>query len=124
MSGLVGIRGAIQASADTEEAIDGATRELLGAIVERNGLDAGSLVAAWFTQTEDLTAVYPAASARRMGWESVPMMCAREAGVDGQLPRTIRTLVLAASGAGPASVRHVYLGSAAALRPDLTGEER
>lgn len=122
MKGLVGIRGAAQADGDTPEAIDGATRAILEAIVDRNRIDPRQVVATWFTQTPDLTTVYPAASARRMGWEHVPMMCAQEASVDGALPRTIRALVFAEIDEGR-DVRHAYLGAARSLRPDLNERE-
>lgn len=118
MTTIVGIRGAVQAEADTAQAIDLATRELLEAIVGRNRLEMASIAAAWFTQTPDLTAVYPAASARGIGWGGVPMMCAQEAAVDGALPRTIRALVVARLD-GDRPVRHVYLGETTTLRPDL-----
>lgn len=119
MNGLVAIRGAAQAEANTAAAIDATTRELLEAIVEANGIEAASIAAAWFTQTPDLTAVYPAESARRMGWVAVPMLCAQEAHVDGALPRTIRTMILVPADARP---RHVYLGPARVLRPDLSDD--
>lgn len=120
MNGLVAIRGAVQAEANTAGAIDAATRELLEAIVEANGIEAASIAAAWFTQTPDLTAVYPAESARRIGWVAVPMLCAQEADVDGALPRTIRTLILVPADAS--RPRHVYLGPARVLRPDLNDD--
>lgn len=120
MTGWIAIRGAVQAEADTPEAIDAATRELLEAIVEANGIDPASIAAAWFTQTTDLAAVYPAESARRIGWIEVPMLCAQEAEVDGALPRTIRTLILVPPADG--RPRHVYLGAARVLRPDLGDE--
>lgn len=123
MTRLVAIRGAVQATADTAAAIDVATRELLEALVAANGLDPGTIAAAWFTQTPDLSARYPAAAARSMGWSHVSFLCAQEAAVEGALPRTIRTLVLAAHDAGPEEVRHVYLGAAQALRPDLSAKE-
>lgn len=120
MTGWIAIRGAVQAEADTPEAIDAATRVLLEAIVGANGIDPASIAAAWFTQTSDLAAVYPAESARRIGWVAVPMLCAQEADVDGALPRTIRTMILAAADGRP---RHVYLGAARVLRPDLGGDD-
>lgn len=121
MTGIVAIRGAVQAEADTPEAIDAATRELLEALLEANAIDAGAVAAAWFTQTSDLTAVYPAESARRIGWDAVPMLCAQEAGVAGALPRTIRTMILVPPGGD--RPRHVYLGAARVLRPDLGDDD-
>lgn len=117
MSALAAIRGAVQAEADTAEAIDAATETLLAEIVRRNGLDLDEIVAVWFTQTADLAAAWPAPTARRMGWSGAAFLCGVEPAVEGSLPRTIRALVLADGRSG--RPRHAYLGAAAALRPDL-----
>lgn len=117
MSALAAIRGAVQAAADSPAAIDAATRLLLSEIAGRNRLDPGAVVAVWFTQTADLVAAYPAATARGMGWTGAAFLCAQEASVPGGLPRAIRALVLAEGLSGPP--RHAYLGAAMSLRPDL-----
>lgn len=119
MTPLRGIRGAVQAPADTAEAIDAATRELLLAMVERNRIDPSTIVAAWFTQTADLTAAPAPAAARALGWRHVPLLGAQEASVPGDMPRVVRVLVLAPPAAEPAAVHHVYLGETQSLRPDL-----
>jgi chorismate mutase len=111
-----GIRGAVQASADTPAAIEAAGRELLAAIVERNALDPAAIVAIWFTQTDDLTAGHAPAAARALGWNHVPLLGAREPSVAGDLPRVVRVLVLARTAS---EARHVYLGETRSLRPDL-----
>lgn len=119
MTTLRGIRGAIQATTDSAAAIDAATRELLTTMIERNGIDPGAVTAIWFTQTGDLTAAHAAASARALGWAHVPLLCAQEAPVAGQMPRVVRALMLAPAAASPGAVRHAYLGAASALRKDL-----
>lgn len=123
MSGVTAIRGATQVEADTAEAIDAATREMLREMVERNGIDPDAIVAIWFTQTPDLTAVHAPASARALGWRSVSLLGAQEAGVEDQLPRVVRALVMAATPLEPSDVRHVYHGATRRLRPDLHDEE-
>lgn len=117
MTGVTAIRGAVQAAADTAEAIHVATAGLLDEILERNGLDSGRVVAVWFTQTADLRAAVPASTARQRGWDGTACLCAQEPAVGEGLPRVIRVLVLARGLATPP--RHAYLGAAAALRPDL-----
>ncbi|HET9582126.1 MAG TPA: chorismate mutase [Gemmatimonadota bacterium] len=119
MKAVRAIRGAVQAAEDAPAAIESATRELLSAIMDRNGLVADDLVAVWFTQTPDLTAAHAAAAARGLGWTSVPLLSALEVPVDGQLPRVVRALVLAQREGGVPEVRHVYLGGASVLREDL-----
>ncbi|MGH7570874.1 MAG: chorismate mutase [Gemmatimonadota bacterium] len=119
MSAIRGIRGAIQVAEDSLEAIDRASRELLLAMAGRNGLEPDDLVAIWFTQTPDLTATHAAASARSLGWTTVPLLSALEVPVDGQLPRVIRALVLVHWRDGAPEIRHAYLGGASRLREDL-----
>jgi chorismate mutase len=57
-------------------------------------------------------------AARRLGFDRVPLLCAREIDVPGSLPRVIRVLIHHYAGQGHAA-RHVYLGEARALRADL-----
>ena len=46
-----------------------------------------------FTATNDLDAEFPAVAARRIGFDRVPLLCAREIAVPGSLPRVIRVLI-------------------------------
>ena len=115
-----GIRGAIGVDANCAESILDATRELLQRIVDANGLDAGDLAGVIFTATADLDAAYPARAAREMGWVDVPLLCTQEMGVADNLPRCIRVLVLWNTDRISVQIRHVYLGRARVLRPDLS----
>jgi chorismate mutase len=116
-----GVRGATVASRDDSEAILSATRQLLQALVKANPpLQVEELASAWFTVTSDLTAVHPAKAARQLGWEQVPLMCALEIPVPESLPRCIRVLLHWNTDLAQSEIRHVYLGAAANLRPDLT----
>ena len=119
-----GIRGATQVAENTPEAILAATRKLLLAITEANPtLEARDIASIFFTATVDLDAVHPALAARDFGWVNVPLLCAQEIAVPGSLPRTVRMLVHWNTNLPQAAVQHVYLGAAAALRPDLiTGQ--
>lgn len=115
-----GIRGAITVERDTPEEIHAATRRLLEAILERNGIhDPAELAALIFTVTEDLISAFPAEAARQLGMNRVPLLSAREVPVPGSLPRVIRILALWNTDAPPEAIRHVYLGKAQRLRPDL-----
>jgi chorismate mutase len=115
-----GIRGAITVKGDQPELILAATQELLGAILRANaGLQAEDIASALFTTTDDLVSVHPALAARQMGWEHVPMMCAREIPVPGSLPRCIRVLVQWNTERAQTAIKHVYLREAISLRPDL-----
>jgi chorismate mutase len=115
-----GIRGAITVDADRPELILAATQELLGAILRANaGLQAEDIASALFTTTDDLVSVHPALAARQMGWEHVPMMCAREIPVPGSLSRCVRVLVQWNTERAQTAIKHVYLREAVSLRPDL-----
>jgi chorismate mutase len=117
-----GIRGAITVSADQPGLILTATQELLEAILRANSsLQIEDIASALFTTTDDLVSVYPAMAARQMGWEHVPMMCAREIPVPGSLPRCVRLLVLWNTNYAQTAINHVYLREAVSLRPDLAG---
>ncbi len=115
---LHALRGAITVERNDSEAILAATSELMGALVERNSLSLEDLVSCIFTVTDDLNAEFPAVAARALGFESVPLLCAREIPVPGALPRVIRVLIhyYPSNGVAPS---HVYLRGAEALRADL-----
>jgi chorismate mutase len=115
---LWAVRGAIQVERNDAEAILGATEELVGELMRRNGLAGESMVSCIFTVTADLDAEFPAVAARRLGLDSVPLLCAKEVDVPGAMERVIRVLVhyYADSGQRPS---HTYLGEAQALRADL-----
>jgi chorismate mutase len=115
-----GIRGATSVSTNYVEDILQATREMLEQIVAANGVKVGDLAGVIFTATPDLDAAYPAQAAREMGWTDVPLMCTQEMTVVNSLERCIRVLVLWNTGRPPDRIRHVYLGRARELRPDLT----
>jgi chorismate mutase len=115
---LFAVRGAVQAAANEADAILAATSELMRELLERNELEAGSIVSCLFTTTDDLDAEFPAVAARRLGLDAVPLLCCREIPVPGSMERVIRVLVhfYAPPGHVPA---HTYLGATKDLRSDL-----
>jgi chorismate mutase len=115
-----GIRGAITIESDTRENVLSGTRELLSAIMASNlDLKMDAIASAFFTVTGDIASAYPALAARQMGWDQVPMMCAREIPVIGSLPLCIRVLILWNTNKTQKEIQHVYLREAVELRPDL-----
>ncbi len=118
-----GIRGAVCAEANQADAILSATRALLQRIVAANDLSTDQVASAIFTATSDLDAAYPARAARELGWTGVPLLCMQELAVAGSLPRCIRVLIHWNTDRAPGEIRHVYLGTARALRPDLAADE-
>jgi len=115
---LYAVRGAISVHHNDAKDILDATTELMSAIMERNALSPESVVSCIFTATNDLNAEFPAVAARALGFERVPLLCAREIPVPRALPRVIRVLIHYYADEDH-EARHVYLGDAAALRADL-----
>ena len=115
-----GIRGATTIKKDTKENVLSATRELLGAILKANQeLKTDDIASALFTTTEDIRSAYPAMAARQLGWDLVPMMCAREIPVPGAVPMCIRVLIHWNTDKKQSAITHIYLRDAVNLRPDL-----
>ena len=71
-----------------------------------------------------IASAYPALAARQMGWDLVPMMCAREIPVKGSLPLCIRVLIHWNTNKQQSEIKHVYLRNAVQLRPDLVAVEK
>jgi len=119
-----GLRGATTVSADEPELVLHATRELLEAILDANfQMKPEDVASAIFTVTDDLASTFPAQAARQMGWELVPMLCAREIPVPDSLPRVIRVLVHWNTDLPQSEIKHVYLRDAVKLRPDLVAAQ-
>jgi chorismate mutase len=115
---LFAVRGATQAEANEPEAILAATEALLRELIERNGLEPEAMVSCLFTTTDDLDAEFPAVAARKLGFDRVPLLCAREVPVPGAPGRIIRVLIHYYAGESHRA-QHVYLGEARTLRTDL-----
>ena len=115
---LFALRGASTVDRNTSEAILGATEWLMREIMKRNDLEPEAVVSCIFTLTDDLDAEYPAVAARKLGFDRVPLLCAREVPVPGSLPRVIRVLIHYYADEAHRA-QHVYLGDARRLRSDL-----
>ena len=111
-----GVRGATTAEANTGEAIHGATTELLESLIKENSIEERDVASVIFTMTPDLTAVFPAAAARRLGWNSTALLGAVETDVPGSLNRCIRVLILVNTDKEPGELVNVYLRGTDTLR--------
>jgi len=109
---------------DGAEEILAATRELLGALAEANGIAGADVASIIFTTTPDLTAAFPARAARELGWTDVALLGAQEAGVREGPDRCIRVLMHWNTNHRQDEVVHVYLKEAKQLRPDRTERRR
>jgi chorismate mutase len=115
---LFALRGATTVDRNEPDAILGATEALMREIMERNALGPADVVSCIFTLTDDLDAEFPAVAARKLGFDRVPLLCAREVPVPGALPMVIRVLIHYYA-AEDHRANHVYLGEARRLRQDL-----
>ncbi len=115
---LFALRGATSVASNDAAAILEATEELMAELRARNALVPEDVVSCIFTATNDLDAEFPAVAARKIGFERVPLLCAREIDVPGSLARVIRVLIHHYAPEGHVA-RHVYLGEARSLRADL-----
>ncbi len=120
MSAVRGVRGAVTVERNDAAEILDATEKLLRAMIARNDIATEDIASALFTVTPDLTAVFPAAAARRMGWVLVPLLNFTEIGVPGGLGFCIRAMLHVNTAKTQAEIEHVYLDGAVVLRPDLT----
>lgn len=119
-----GIRGANYVKQDDPETILSATRQLLVAILDANPrLLTEDIASVLFTLTPDLRSTHPAQAARQLGWNQVPLICAQEISTPTSLERCIRVLVHWNTDLPQDAIRHVYLGKASCLRPDLNLKE-
>lgn len=113
-----GIRGATTVAENSEEAILGATRELLYTMIQANGIEVEDVASAHFTTTVDLNATYPALAARQLGWYDAALLCGHEMMVPGALGKCVRILIHWNTTKTPKEIVHVYLHGARGLRPD------
>lgn len=118
-----GIRGATTTEVDSAVEIVEATRELLTALIDANGIVAEDIAGAWFTTTRDLRTEFPAVAARQLGWVDVPLICGHEMDVPLANPRSIerciRVMILMNTEKPQSAITHVYLRGAQAIKAEL-----
>ena len=119
MSSVRAIRGATQAASNSAEAIGAATQELLFEILKANKISSADVISVIFTVSPDLSAAFPAGSAREVGFTDVPLICAVEINVPGALERTIRVMAHVETTLSKSEISHIYLGAAKSLRRDI-----
>ena len=115
-----GVRGAISVEENNPDSILNATRQLLEQIIQKNGILKEDVPSVIFSATDDLDAVYPAKAARDLGWTETALMCMQEMKVTGSLRMCIRVLIHWNTDIPQAEIKHIYLGEAKKLRPDLS----
>jgi chorismate mutase len=114
------VRGATQLESDTREHMLERVAEMVRDVMESNDLVVDDFISIIFTATEDLVSEFPAYAARILGFDDVPLICARELEIDGSMPRCVRMMAHIETDLTRADITHVYLHGAANLRRDLT----
>lgn len=114
-----GIRGATTVDVNNKESILERTRELLLILQKTNDFSTSDIVSVFFSMTSDLNAAFPAAAARQMGWNNVPLFDMQEIKVPKSLPQCIRILIQINCQKSQLEIKHCYLRGAKSLREDL-----
>lgn len=113
------IRGAVQVPANTAHDIAAGVKELVTAVLTANSLAPSDVISIFFTSTADLTAAFPAAACREIGFGNVPLIGSVEVDVPGALDRTVRAMLHVETEAASDQISHIYLHGAIALRRDI-----
>ncbi len=113
------MRGATTCDENSKAEVDAKTQRLVSEMLERNAIDHDDLVSIIFTATDDITAEFPATAARALGLGDVPLLCARELGIEHGMPLAIRVMMHFYGEQPRNDLHHVYLEGARTLRDDL-----
>ncbi len=113
------VRGATQLEEDSREHMLERVAEMVTDVMASNDLVVDDFISIIFTATSDLVSEFPAYAARRLGFDDVPLICARELEIDGSMPRVVRMMAHVETHMSRSEVTHVYLHGASNLRRDL-----
>ena len=116
---MLALRGATTCDENTKAEVEVKTQRLVAEMLERNAIAHDDLVSIIFTATDDITAEFPATAARALGLGDVPLLCARELGIDHGKPLAIRVMMHFYGEQARGDLHHVYLEGARSLRDDL-----
>ena len=120
---LRGVRGATTAISNDPESIREATKKLLVALTKANALRPNDIAAVIFSSTPDLNAAFPAAAARELGWNDVPLFGTQEIDCQTGISLCIRVLILLNTEKLQHEIQSIYQAGAVVLRPDLSATE-
>ncbi|MFC6332280.1 chorismate mutase [Paenibacillus septentrionalis] len=115
-----GIRAAATVDANDAAQIKEVTLAMIQQLIQENDIQPEDVACVYITVTNDLDQAFPAQPIRQLpGWDLVPLMCALEVPVKGSLEKCVRLMVLVNTEKAQNEIKHVYLGGAKVLRPDL-----
>ena len=113
------VRGATQLETDTRDHMLDRVAEMVRGVLDANSLAVDDFISIIFTATSDLHSEFPAYAARQLGFDDVPLICARELEIGDSMPRVVRMMAHVETDLTRKDITHVYLHGAAALRRDL-----
>ena len=113
------VRGATQLDEDDRDHMLDRVAEMVTDVMASNELAVDDFISIIFTATSDLTSEFPAYAARQLGFDDVPLICARELEIEGSMPRVVRLMAHVETDLPRSEITHVYLHGAANLRRDL-----
>jgi chorismate mutase len=119
---LRGVRGATTVTQNDKLEILSKTSEMLTKLVEENHIATEDIGAVIFSSTPDINSAFPAAAARSIGWSCVPLFGTQEIDNPSGVPFCVRVLLLWNTKVKQQDIKHIYLGNAAALRPDIAAK--
>jgi chorismate mutase len=114
------VRGATQLDVDDRDHMLERVTEMVTQVMDANGWDVDDFISIIFTATTDLVSEFPAYAARQLGFDDVPLICARELEIESSMPRVVRMMAHVETDLSRKDITHVYLHGAAALRRDLS----
>ncbi|OGI20734.1 MAG: chorismate mutase [Candidatus Melainabacteria bacterium RIFCSPHIGHO2_02_FULL_34_12] len=121
MEKLASIRGAITVKENSIKEIKNSTTLLLTELLKQNKLDKSKIINIIFTVTDDINELNPATVSREeFQLDSVPILCVQEMKIKNGLPKCIRVLIQTYTELKKEEIKHVYLGGAENLRPDIS----
>lgn len=121
---LRGIRGAICVAKNSKGQIVSATKQLLKSLIQANAINPEDVASIIFSTTYDLDAEFPAVAARALGYINTPLLCTHEMKVPKSLGKCIRVLMHVNLNALQEDMRHIYIGKAKVLRPDIKSNKK
>ncbi len=113
------IRGATTVESDEPNQISEKVQELVRSVFEANRVEPDDVISIIFTATSDISSKFPAAAARSLGLDEVPLLGAQELDVEGALPMCIRLLAHVNTNRARSEIQHIFLHKAKELRVDL-----
>lgn len=117
---IYSIRGAVTVKKNSVQEIELATCNLLLEIIKKNNLEIKNITQIIFSATRDITKIYPAVYARKIGIVNASLFCVQEMYVENSLPMCIRVLLnFCDKYQADKKIFNIYLGEAKKLRPDL-----